>query len=335
MQGGFGNRLRNEIDWKEGVFKQYGKRCAFLNEDNLCDIYLEGGETMFCRTCRMYPRHVEEFEGLREISLSLSCPVAAEMILGCKEPVHFLHAVNPEVTEEYPDFDFFLFTKLMDARTVIFQILQNRKKPLKLRLAVILALSHDLQERIDKHALFQIDKLLERYSGPHMWEWFSEKLKKYENQGEIRRKTIGSLFVILNHLEVLCDDWKVHIKDARQIILDEEEKEMTFERMQSVFTDIIGEQIMAYFIFTYFCGAVYDGKAYGKMKFAFAGLIFIRELVRAAYIQNKEELEFSDVLAVARRYAREVEHSDFNKSKMEMMLENEGNLGLEALFTVL
>lgn len=27
---------------------------------------------MFCRTCRNYPRHIEEFEGLREISLSVA-----------------------------------------------------------------------------------------------------------------------------------------------------------------------------------------------------------------------------------------------------------------------
>ena len=29
--------------WKEGSFKQYHGRCAFLNEENLCDIYSEAG----------------------------------------------------------------------------------------------------------------------------------------------------------------------------------------------------------------------------------------------------------------------------------------------------
>ena len=124
------SRLHNEIDWKEKCFRRYNGRCAFLNEEGLCDLYLEGGQSRaFCRTCRMYPRHEEEFEGLREISLSLSCPEAARMILNLEEPVRFLHGENPRRRETYRDFDYLLFTKLMDARAVIFRILQNREQP--------------------------------------------------------------------------------------------------------------------------------------------------------------------------------------------------------------
>lgn len=43
---------------------------------------------MLCDTCRNYPRHIEEFEDLREISLSLSCPEAASILLSQKEKVH-------------------------------------------------------------------------------------------------------------------------------------------------------------------------------------------------------------------------------------------------------
>ena len=41
FKGPFHNRLHNDIDWKEHVFRQYNRRCAFLNEENLCDIYTE------------------------------------------------------------------------------------------------------------------------------------------------------------------------------------------------------------------------------------------------------------------------------------------------------
>ena len=60
FKGSFRNRLHNDIDWKEHSFCQYDKRCAFLNEDNLCDIYSEAGKDMLCDTCRKYPRHIEE-----------------------------------------------------------------------------------------------------------------------------------------------------------------------------------------------------------------------------------------------------------------------------------
>ena len=39
FKGAFRNRLYNDIDWKEQAFRQYDHRCAFLNEENLCDIY--------------------------------------------------------------------------------------------------------------------------------------------------------------------------------------------------------------------------------------------------------------------------------------------------------
>ena len=113
MEGAFGNRLRNSIDWENGSFCQYEKRCAFLNEDNLCDLHMEAGEHMLCNTCRDYPRHMEEYEGLREGSLSLSCIEAAKIILGCKEPVEFIHFEDEVEDEEYEDFDFLLFTKLI------------------------------------------------------------------------------------------------------------------------------------------------------------------------------------------------------------------------------
>ena len=88
--GEFGKILRNSIDWEEECFYQNNRRCAFLNDENLCDLYKALGPDALCDTCRMYPRHTEEYEGLRELSLSLSCPKAAKIILSCKEPVRFL-----------------------------------------------------------------------------------------------------------------------------------------------------------------------------------------------------------------------------------------------------
>ena len=81
----------------------------------------------------MYPRHVEEFEGSREYSLCLSCMEAAKIILGCEEKVQFL-TKEDEKEETYEDFDFFLYTKLMDARDLIFKILQDRSLDMRLRM---------------------------------------------------------------------------------------------------------------------------------------------------------------------------------------------------------
>ena len=99
-QGEFGKRLRNSIDWEEECFYQKNRRCAFLNDENLCDLYKALGPDALCDTCRLYPRHTEEYEGLRELSLSLSCPEAARIILSCQEPVRFLAEETDEEDTE-------------------------------------------------------------------------------------------------------------------------------------------------------------------------------------------------------------------------------------------
>ena len=109
--GEFGKILRNSIDWEEECFYQNNRRCAFLNDENLCDLYNALGPDALCDTCRMYPRHTEEYEGLRELSLSLSCPEAAKIILSCKEPVRFLEEETEE-EDDFEEFDFMMFSQL-------------------------------------------------------------------------------------------------------------------------------------------------------------------------------------------------------------------------------
>ncbi len=148
VKGAFGSRLRNSIDWEEGVFYQYGGRCAFLNERDLCDLQSELGEDALCETCRMYPRHVEEYDGLREYSLSLSCPAAAAIMLKAEEKTGFTEWETDE-EDDFEEFDFLMFTQLEDAREVMFAIIQNRDIDLRVRMDKILAFARELQVCVD------------------------------------------------------------------------------------------------------------------------------------------------------------------------------------------
>ena len=65
LTGAYADVLRSRIDFREGCFHQdHCKRCAFLKEDNLCDMYEHLGEESLCLTCTNYPRHIEEFENI-------------------------------------------------------------------------------------------------------------------------------------------------------------------------------------------------------------------------------------------------------------------------------
>lgn len=340
MDGPFGNRLHNSINWKDGSFKQYNRRCAFLNEENLCDIYRETGPGNLCRTCRTYPRHMEEFEGVREISLCMSCIEAAKLILGCEETVRFLTREDDK-EESYEEFDFFLYTKLMDARELVLEVLQDRTMDMGLRMAVSLALAHDLQGRIKRDRLCEADALFKRYRRADRNPYFERKLKDYEVSPEERYRAMKEMLEVLDRMEVLKPDWPGFAKGARAVLYGSGPKAYGHNRVAFLRSGVCGklalwrEQLMVYFVFTYFSGAVYNGNPFGKMKLAAASTLIIEELAQAVWSQQGGKLEFMDFVDVAHRYSREVEHSDVNKRCLEESAVKNPAFGLERLLRAL
>lgn len=65
-------------------------RCAFLREDNLCQMILDHGEDYLCRICKDHPRFRNFWTGITETGLGLSCEEAARIILLREEPMQLV-----------------------------------------------------------------------------------------------------------------------------------------------------------------------------------------------------------------------------------------------------
>lgn len=89
---------------------------------------------------------------------------------------------------------------------------------MKLRLAIVLALAHDLQVHIARGTLFKTDALLARYEASTVWEWFDRKLYSMEFTKDSAERTLQNLFDILDQLEVLRPDWPPYRKQAESIL---------------------------------------------------------------------------------------------------------------------
>ena len=325
ISGTFGERLQKSIDWEEGIFRQNQRRCAFLNQENLCDLYRELGADSLCDTCRMYPRHVEEYEDLREFSLSLSCPVAAEMILGCKEQVRFLEEEDDveEQEEEYEDFDIILFDWLEEAREVLLEVIQDRSLPVSARMLVLLNVSFLSQKALDQGILLEMDLRAE------LEKAVSESRKtSVQKQGEKVFQNKILLLKDLQKLEVLREEWTelLHRLEknlyARGVEDYEALREEFLESVQETSSqkkqwEIYEEQLLVFFVYTYFCGAVYDDMIYTKAVLAVFSVLWIEELWMERWLSKGKKLEFQDMVQVAYTYAREIEHSDENLNLLE------------------
>ena len=344
FRGSFRNRLHNDIDWKEQAFRQYDRRCAFLNEDNLCDIYSEAGKDMLCNTCRKYPRHIEEFEGLREYSLSLSCPEAARLFLSHREKITFVTREIPAPEETYDDFDYLLFTSLMDTRDYLFSVIQNRSVPVRLRRQKLLACAHDFQLSLDKNELFKWEDIRERHKKTGFEEKFENKVQKWitetDNSSSSRESFVPNDDFLLTlskqiwktvipKMEVLRPGWHNYLRKTLAALYASCENNEDLMEIYTAFTNdypdwsIQEEQLLLYWIYTYFCGAVYDDQIFAKVKMAVVCTFMIHELAVGTWIKNERHFTFEDMTSICYQFSRELEHSDPNLNEMERLMDEE------------
>lgn len=305
------------IDFLHSAFRQKkGNRCFFLNENNLCDLYSNLGESALCKTCKTYPRHIEEFEDMREITLSVSCPEAARILLTRTEPVTFLTYEKPG-TEEYDDFDPFLYSMLLDCREEMYRILRDRTLSLRVRSILILGITHDIQTRIDQGNIFDCQNVLTRYSHPEAAKKassisFNQELFAFQH----------NMLKSLHRLEVLNKHWPDLLLET-EAILYMNGFEFYRESSLSFLDDSIQiqlEQLLVYFISTYFCGAVYDGEALAKAQMSVICTWQIFDLWLARYIENGNNISKEEKVELLYRYSREIEHSDKNLKIIESIM---------------
>lgn len=337
--GTYKEKLHASIDWKDQVFRQdKEKRCAFLRKDNLCEMYLNLGEKSLCKTCTNYPRHIEEFEDEREISLSISCPEVARMLLAKKEPVKFLME-EKDGTDEFDDFDPFLYSMLQDARTYMLDILQNRNLPMENRIVMSLGLAWDLENCVNAGQLFDCEDVIEKYRKQTYFAAAAKKADRMRKSVSGRYTFSRKMFENLRQFELLKKDWeyllneteillfsygkdsyrKIHSEFYQWVKKHDEEYEKCvaaghqIERLNDWTWDIFSEQLMVYFIFTYFCGAVYDGEVFVNVQMASACVSLIWDMLAVRWLKNEKHLDAEDIKEIVYRFSRELEHSDDNK----------------------
>lgn len=331
FKGAFRNRLHNDIDWEEHSFHQYDHRCAFLNDENLCDIYSEAGQNMLCDTCRKYPRHIEEFEGLREYSLSLSCPEAARIFLSHKEKITFVTREVPAPEETYDDFDYLLFTALMDTRDYLFTVIQDRTVPVHLRRQKLLACAHDFQLSLNKNELFQWEDIRSRHQESGFGVKFQDKVQKWitDNIPSLHTLSVQIWKCIIPEMEVLCPGWHDFLRKTLVSLYGSCQNDQQLKEAYDAFAkdypdwEIQEELLLLYWVYTYFCGAVYDDQIFAKIKMAVVCTFMIHELAVGTYLRNNHHFTFEDMVSICYQFSRELEHSDPNLNKMEELMDED------------
>ncbi|MBO5616944.1 MAG: flagellin lysine-N-methylase [Pseudobutyrivibrio sp.] len=306
-EGNFSDRLKSSIDYNEQCFKQNNTRCAMLNETGLCDLQSTLGEDYLCNTCRMFPRHIEEFLDIREYSLSLSCPEVTRMMM---EPdfVFTISETEDDIEDnpdEFDDFDFMLYDKLEYARDKMLEVAKETTLPLQERMNIIACMALKLQEFYDEGDIFEMDGVTADDT--------------FETTGTSAMLSLDNCitgFDALIEMEVLEESWRDSIKEAKAFWLNNANNFNTWK--SAMYPDknqeFIFEKILESLLYTYFCGAVYDGQIYARTMIAVQSTRWLM-MLDAASSQGLAKTIYL--------YSREVEHSDLNINRLIEYFESE------------
>ena len=139
IPGDFGKKLRENIDFSPegGSFRLCeNDRCPFLNDRNLCEIYINLGEEALSQICDDHPRFRNFYDSRTEIGLGLCCEEAARIILE-KESRTEIVEIGVDEEEPYPSEDEDVF---FETRERVFAVLQNREKAIAERISDVFAI---------------------------------------------------------------------------------------------------------------------------------------------------------------------------------------------------
>ncbi|MBQ7046339.1 MAG: flagellin lysine-N-methylase [Oscillospiraceae bacterium] len=285
--GDFGKRLRSNITTGETrCFRlDSSERCPFLNEHNLCDIYINLGEENLCQICTDHPRYYEWFDGVKEGGVGLCCEAAAVLILS--EEFSLVEKEIP--TESADEYDKEFYSCLYSARESIISHLMNKDYPLSQALCDILLYAEALQYNVDNGDLAKMN---------------------ITHTGKSLSYDIKAILSFLQTLEIMDETWMPYVKTLSESY-DRIAPEMKNFRMQNPEVSKYLRNIAVYFVWRYFMKGVFDGEFVSRIKLMTVSCFVLEYLFCYEWVcDGSAGLEA--YAEAARRYSKEIEYCEEN-----------------------
>lgn len=133
-----------EVDYGRVKLKK-GKRCPFLDDNNLCIIYSKIGEEYLSNVCTCYPRLINKIDDFYEISLDVACPEAAKIFLSEKDGISFdeekvnigKHIIQSYIDTNDKEYSKTLIKYFKEIRNKSIEIIKNRNNSLDERIYLL------------------------------------------------------------------------------------------------------------------------------------------------------------------------------------------------------
>ncbi|CUO85882.1 FliB family protein [Clostridium baratii] len=292
-----------DVDYGKVKLKK-DKRCPFLDECNYCIIQSKLGEEYLSNVCTSFPRILNKIDGYYEMSLDVSCPEAARILLLKEEGIEFgeseetlgKHIISSEIDTKSKEFKNLPIKYFKEIRDLSIKIIKNRKFDLNRRLYILGEFINELEEEL-KYNYENVQRFIKEYDINSVKDPYEKDDFSYLLQVDFFKKTMKYLN-ILNEVDSLSfkdytrevmtgfnfeDD---NISKYANIYIEAFEE---YSKEYMIKNSFIFENYLVNFIYNYMFPfsenqSVFDGYIMLLMRYS-----FIRFYLVGKYIVNKNE----------------------------------------------
>lgn len=305
------------------------KRCPFLNEKNLCDIYTELGEDALCDTCAYFPRFVHDYGSCREMGPAPSCFTAAQLMVTKQEKTEIVSYEDKSIPVQPNDICPEAFFFLQDLRKDIFRELWDEESGLYLhdriknimdkvsvaesKLVVFLEEFTDhTEENCDPYDNKQEDSFTEGSDS-----FYAESSDCHDPESYSAEEDIVSKWLMpFVGMEIINNDWTKLLEIHHEFCTacpDNAQKKKAYREFEEgvIFAEEAFKQMLFYYFFRYILEAVHDGRLMCALKTGVVAYLAVKRLCVAEY-HKKGKLSSDEMADILHLYSRQIEHSNVN-----------------------
>ena len=341
VEGSFGDRLRESMFVAEAGgyrFKLKGpKRCAMLNDNNLCDLYTALGEEALCEVCTEYPRFSLVYGQVEQKALSLSCEEVGRILFGRTEPEQLIDIELPgDCEDDEEDPQYVAFMEWVQKEAVA--ILQNRELSITERTREFLAWCDRVQTIINYSQAKDDLSILEAWKNQdadrEIREWEQKNIEGKEKPARnLSYEDFCDRFEIFLDMEELDEEWINTKAEFEQIYHEDTYEKLLLAYLNSKdYSELGYEHLLVYFVYRYLMNAVYDYDILSYAKMIVVATLVVRDMDAARFQRNGGSFTMFDRIDVARIFSKEVEHSEGNAEDLKEMCMMEEIASVDALY---
>lgn len=341
VEGPFGDRLRESMFVAEDGgyrFKLKGpKRCAMLNDNNLCDLYTALGEEALCEVCTEYPRFSLVYGQVEQKALSLSCEEVGRILFGRTEPEQLIDIELPgDCEDDEEDPQYVAFMEWVQKEAVA--ILQNRELSITERTREFLAWCDRVQTIINYSQAKDDLSILEAWKNQdadrEIREWEQKNIEGKEKPARnLSYEDFYDRFEIFLDMEELDEEWINTKAEFEQIYHEDTYEKLLLAYLNSKdYSELGYEHLLVYFVYRYLMNAVYDYDILSYAKMIVVATLVVRDMDAARFQRNGGSFTMFDRIDVARIFSKEVEHSEGNAEDLKEMCMMEEIASVDALY---